>query len=60
VTPPLPVPLLACFGVACPRHHRCARYAAVTDPRGDSSPIGTCLKDAAYPMFIEIVAARPT
>ena len=51
-------PLLrACFGVGCARHHRCARYEAVTRSEASAQTLGTCLRgDNVYPLFIELRA----
>jgi hypothetical protein len=50
--------LRACFGVGCPNHHRCARYAAVVDSQANPATMGTCLRRDAYPLFVEVCAAR--
>jgi len=47
--------LRGCFGVGCPRHHRCARYEAVASSEASPETLGTCLTDRGlYPMFIEL------
>jgi len=51
-------PLRACFGVGCPHHHRCARYAAVVDSQASPSTMGTCRRTDTYPLFVEVFAAR--
>ena len=51
-------PLRACFGVGCPHHHRCARYAAVVDSQASRTTMGTCRTADAYPLFVESCAAR--
>ena len=57
--PALGESLRACFGVGCARHHRCARYAAVVGTEASPQTLGTCVRaDNAYPMFIELHAAR--
>lgn len=48
---------LACFGVLCLRHHRCARYAAVVSSQANPNTLGTCLSGSAYPMFVEAVGS---
>jgi len=55
-SPNAPAPeLRACYGVCCDLHGRCARYAAVNGSR-QLDPLGTCITDAGYPLFVE----RPT
>ncbi len=49
-------PLRACFGVLCPNHGRCARYAAVVGSHADAEPMATCLTSEAFPLFVEIRA----
>jgi hypothetical protein len=51
-------PLRACFGVGCPHHHHCARYAAVVDSQASLTTMGTCRRDDTYPLFMEVCAAR--
>ena len=51
-------PLRACFGVGCPHHHRCARYAAVVDSPANQATLGTCRSADTYPLFVEVCAAR--
>jgi hypothetical protein len=47
----------ACFGVACPLHGGCARYAAVDDSRADPCTLVTCIDGTGYPMFVSLDAA---
>jgi hypothetical protein len=47
-------PFRACFGVGCPRHSRCARYAAVVRSQASPKTIGTCLKGNIYPLFVAV------
>ena len=49
---------VACFGVACPVHGQCARYAAVNQTQADVKTIGTCHSGGTYPLFIRIVLAK--
>ena len=52
--------LTACFGIACPVHHRCERYAAVDDTQADAGTIGTCRSGTSLPLFLQsgpVVAA---
>ena len=51
-------PLRACFGVGCPHHHRCARYAAVVDSTASRTIMGTCRRDDTYPMFVDVGVDR--
>lgn len=51
-----PAPLRACFGVLCPNHGRCARYAAVAGSQADAETMATCLRGEAFPLFVEIRA----
>lgn len=51
-SPPLPHVTPACFGVACPRHERCARYAAVNQTQADPSTRATCLDRGTFPLFV--------
>jgi hypothetical protein len=46
--------LRACFGVGCPHHHRCGRYAAVVDSQASPQTLGTCLRRDTYPLFVEV------
>jgi hypothetical protein len=48
----------ACFGVGCPSHGRCARYAAVVHSEADPATLLTCRKDGRFPMFVPIAAAQ--
>jgi len=43
----------ACYGVMCPRHHECARYAAVDGAGWAMQFIGTC--GDGLPMFVPLV-----
>lgn len=49
-------PLRACFGVLCPNHGRCARYAAVVGSQADAQTMATCIRGEAFPLFLEIRA----
>jgi hypothetical protein len=49
----------ACFGVTCPAHSRCARYAAVNHSEPDRATMLTCRKDGHFPMFVAIAPAKP-
>ena len=51
-------PLRACFGVLCPNHGRCARYAAVVGSQADAETMATCLRGEAFPLFVEIRVDR--
>ena len=44
----------ACFGVVCPLHDRCVRYAAVSLSQADPDTLGTCRTGQSYPLFVEI------
>jgi hypothetical protein len=45
----------ACFGVMCPLHGDCRRYAAVESTQADPSTIGTCeTSSGALPLFLLI------
>jgi len=46
-------PLAACFGVACPVHDRCERYAAVDHSQADARTMGTCRTGSAFPLFVQ-------
>ena len=50
--------IAACFGVACPVHGECARYAAVNFSQAEVRTIGTCLSSGTYPLFIRIDLAK--
>jgi len=50
--------LRACFGVACGRRSRCARYAAVDESNVDPQTLVTCVKDASFPMFVDASSLR--
>jgi len=44
---------LACFGVVCPLHGRCARYAAVEHSTADADTRVTCqTEDRMFPLFL--------
>ena len=47
-------PFHACFGVGCPQHSRCARYAAVDSSQASTKTIGTCFDGRLYPLFLEV------
>ena len=43
----------ACFGVVCPLHGRCARYAAVEHSTADADTRVTCqTEDRMFPLFL--------
>ncbi len=44
----------ACFGVVCPFHSRCARYAAVSLTEADPNTLVTCLTGDDLPLFVEL------
>jgi hypothetical protein len=46
--------LAACFGVACPVHGQCARYAAVNRSQADPGTIATCQSGTTFPRFVKI------
>lgn len=48
---------LACYGVCCPRHSRCARYAAV-EGSADTPVIDNCGPEHAA--FVALLPAAPT
>jgi hypothetical protein len=54
---PSPQPMLACFGVACPGHGHCARYAAVDCSSVDRDTLVSCRSGDRFPLFIAIVGA---
>lgn len=43
----------ACFGVACPVHGQCARYAAVNRSQADARTIATCQRGRTFPLFVK-------
>jgi hypothetical protein len=45
----------ACFGVCCPQHGQCARYAAAEGPQA-VNPIATCDDngDGSRPLFLQM------
>lgn len=52
-TSPTPEPS-SCFGVLCPYHQRCSKYAAIeAESRGE--PIATCFDGDSFPGFVELV-----
>ena len=46
--------LPACFGVACPVHGQCARYAAVNRSQADAGTMATCQLGTTFPLFVKI------
>jgi hypothetical protein len=46
--------LPACFGVLCPLHSQCARYAAVSVSQADPNTLATCLEGERFPLFVAI------
>ena len=58
VPAPAPRDVPACFGVVCPRHGLCARYAAVTVSAVDPLTLVTCRDGDRFPLFIAIVVQR--
>lgn len=50
-----------CFGVGCPTHALCARYAAVDGDQADMHQIiSTCVAgDGTRPLFVAIVTPNP-
>jgi hypothetical protein len=48
----------ACFGVVCPSHGRCARYAAVTHSEANPATLLTCRKGGSFPLFVAIASAQ--
>jgi hypothetical protein len=59
ITVPIAMPEPACFGLVCPLHSRCARYAAVSLSQADPDTLVTCLEGGSFPLFValETVAA---
>ena len=53
VTPPFRT-MAACFGVTCPVHGQCARYAAVNRSQADAGTIATCQRGTTFPLFVKI------
>ncbi len=53
ITPTVP----QCFGVCCPQHGECARYAAMDGSVGDHSRISTCDDHGTgdRPLFVAVV-----
>jgi len=55
-TTPTPIPTRlpapACFGVACPMHGRCERYAAVSGSAADERTIVSCRVGDRFPLFV--------
>ena len=54
ITVPIAPPRPACFGVVCPSHSRCARYAAVGLSQADPYTIVTCFDGESFPLFVEL------
>jgi hypothetical protein len=54
VAAPIAMPEPACFGVVCPFHSRCARYAAVSLSEADPHTLITCLDGESFPLFVEL------
>lgn len=48
----------ACYGVTCPQHGRCARYAAVEHTPVDHTIATCCDAAGARPLFVELKAER--
>jgi hypothetical protein len=44
----------ACFGVTCPVHAHCARYAAVNRSQADAGTMATCQRGPIFPLFVKI------
>jgi len=42
----------ACFGVMCPHHLSCQRYAAIEDMPSPDNRIATCIQGGAWPLFL--------
>ena len=47
----------ACFGVCCPMHHQCERYAAVSQTEASPDTRATCMEFKTYPLFLTVVVA---
>ena len=58
VANPAPRPVRACFGVVCPNHGHCTRYAAVDTSAVDPDTLVTCRIGDRFPLFIVIEPAR--
>jgi len=56
----IPLVAPACFGIACPRHALCARYAAVDDSRADPGTMVTCTDGRRFPMFLSLAVVCTT
>jgi hypothetical protein len=54
ITTPIAAPEPACFGVVCPFHSRCARYAAVSLSEANPDTLVTCLEGESFPLFVEL------
>jgi hypothetical protein len=54
ITHPIAAPEQACFGVVCPFHSRCARYAAVSLSEANPDTLVTCLEGERFPLFVEL------
>ena len=50
ITPTTP----ACYGMCCPLHPDCQRYAAVNGQHYLVQPIVSCLDKGEYPMFVKV------
>ena len=48
----------ACFGVLCPFHGTCARYAAVGLSQADPHTLLTCADGGRFPLFVPLEAQR--
>ena len=46
--------LVACFGVTCPVHGQCARYAAVNRSQADAETMATCRHGTTFPLFVKM------
>lgn len=49
----------ACYGITCPQHGQCARYAAVEES-SPSETIATCEEaPGVRPLFVSLVEGEP-
>jgi hypothetical protein len=48
----------ACFGVLCPFHRNCARYAAVALSQADPDTLLTCAEGEHFPLFVPLEARQ--
>jgi hypothetical protein len=48
----------ACFGVLCPFHGTCARYAAVALSQADPDTLLTCAEGERFPLFVPLEARQ--